>query len=209
MHKTPTIHFSDLAIAKVCSFIEASNKSDMALRIEITDTLIDKYKYYFSLEEAHHKKPDDVVIQHEKFSTHIDAKSAKNLHGAKVDWKQQDNMEGFAIDNPNKPKVPSNNTELEEMIVEALKTVYDPEIPVNVYDLGLIYNVDINEGFLATITMTLTTPNCPAAESLPAEIEQKVKSVPTVKDVKIDLTWEPPWDKNKISEAARLELGLL
>ncbi|HMQ10618.1 MAG TPA: iron-sulfur cluster assembly protein [Oligoflexia bacterium] len=209
MNNSLNIKFSDLAKEKVLAFIEASNKDHMVLRIQITETLIDKYKYYFSLEEVHQKKPDDVVIQLEHFTTHIDAKSAQNLYGAKVDWKRQDNMEGFAIENPNKPKLPSNNTELEQMIIEELKTVYDPEIPVNVYDLGLIYNITLDKDNVATITMTLTTPNCPAAETLPAEIEQKAKSVPTVKDVKIDLTWEPPWHKDMISEAARLELGLM
>ncbi|MCI5073086.1 iron-sulfur cluster assembly protein [bacterium] len=209
MNNPLNISFSDLAKEKVCAFIEASNKETMVLRIQITETLIDKFKYYFSLEEAHQKKPDDVVIQFKNFSTYIDAKSAQNLHGAKVDWKQQDNMEGFAIENPNKPKLPSNNEELEQLIVEELKTVYDPEIPVNVYDLGLIYNISLDKDNIATITMTLTTPNCPAAETLPAEIEQKAKGVPTVKDVKIDLTWEPPWHKDMISEAAKLELGLM
>ncbi len=97
---------------------------------------------------------------------------------------------------------------LESQIVEALKTCYDPEIPVNIYELGLIYEVKVDTAGTATIRMTLTTPYCPAAQSLPPEVEQKARSVPGVKDVKLTVVWDPPWNPGMMSEAAKLELGL-
>ena len=93
-------------------------------------------------------------------------------------------------------------------IVDACKTVYDPEIAVNIYDLGLIYDVKVDKENVVEIKMTLTTPNCPVAESLPKEVEDSVKGIKEVKDAKLELVWEPPWDKSMMSEAAKLELNL-
>jgi FeS assembly SUF system protein len=103
----------------------------------------------------------------------------------------------------------SNNKELEGKVIEALKRVHDPEIPVNIYDLGLIYELKIDESSSVYIKMTLTTPNCPVAEDIPGIVYTEVKSVEGVSDVKVDLVFDPPWDKDMISEAALLELGLL
>lgn len=97
----------------------------------------------------------------------------------------------------------------EEDIVRMLRTVYDPEIPVNVYDLGLIYNVDVGANGFVTVTMTLTAPNCPAADFIIEDVRMKVESVKGVKGVKIDLTFEPEWNKDMMSEEAMLELGFL
>ncbi|HUF42133.1 MAG TPA: SUF system Fe-S cluster assembly protein [Verrucomicrobiae bacterium] len=102
-----------------------------------------------------------------------------------------------------------NGTIIEAEIVEALRSCFDPEIPVNIYDLGLIYDVKVEDQGVVTIQMTLTSPNCPAVQSLPAEVEGKVKAIPGVTDAKIDLVWDPPWDQNKMSEAARLQLGMM
>jgi FeS assembly SUF system protein len=102
-----------------------------------------------------------------------------------------------------------NELVVETQVLEALRTCFDPEIPVNIYELGLIYNVNVEEGGTVTITMTLTSPHCPAAQSMPAEIEEKVKAISGVSDVKIDLVWDPPWDPSKMSEAARLQLGMM
>jgi FeS assembly SUF system protein len=96
-----------------------------------------------------------------------------------------------------------------ERIVQVLKTVYDPEIPVNIYDLGLIYSVLVDDDFVAHIKMTLTAPNCPVAESLPIEVHEKVKDTEGVTDAKVILTFEPPWDRDMISESGMLELGFL
>jgi len=93
-------------------------------------------------------------------------------------------------------------------VVDVLKTVYDPEIPVDIYELGLVYDVNVEEGGAVAIRMTLTSPMCPVAESLPPEVEEKVRGVAGVTDVKIDLVWEPPWTPSLMSEAARLELGM-
>lgn len=104
--------------------------------------------------------------------------------------------------------VPSPTTAaLQEKLVEALKTVYDPEIPVDIYELGLIYKVEPDTEGDVKVEMTLTSPNCPAAASMPAEVEAKLLAVPGVRDVKLELVWDPPWDREMMSEAAKLELG--
>jgi FeS assembly SUF system protein len=102
-----------------------------------------------------------------------------------------------------------NETIVEAQVLEALRTCYDPEIPVNIYELGLIYGVHVDEAGVVDIRMTLTSPHCPAVQSLPAEIETKVKDLDGVTDVKIELVWDPPWDPSKMSEAARLQLGMM
>ena len=99
--------------------------------------------------------------------------------------------------------------ELGEKIVRTLKTIYDPEIPVDIYELGLIYDVFVNEDNHVKVIMTLTTPNCPVAETLPVEVEDKVKSIEGVIDAKVELTFEPPWTRDLMSEEAKLELGFL
>ena len=96
---------------------------------------------------------------------------------------------------------------LRSSIVNIVKTIYDPEIPVDIYELGLIYELEVDEDSHVKIVMTLTSPMCPVAESLPPEVEQKVRGVPGVADVELELTWEPPWEPSMMSEAARLELG--
>jgi len=96
---------------------------------------------------------------------------------------------------------------LQDKIVEKIRTCYDPEIPVNIYDLGLIYSVEVEPTANVNVKMTLTAPGCPAAGSLPGEVEDKITMVPGVKSVKVDVVWEPPWDKSMMSEAAKLQLG--
>ena len=93
-------------------------------------------------------------------------------------------------------------------IVEEIRKIYDPELPVNIYELGLIYDIKVEDDKFAKIKMTLTTPNCPVAESLPKEVEDSIKGINEVKDAKLELVWEPPWDKSMMSEAAKLELNL-
>ena len=97
---------------------------------------------------------------------------------------------------------------LQDKIIEALRTCYDPEIPVNIYELGLIYEVNVEPSGEVTIRMTLTAPNCPAASYLPLEVEGKVRALPQVTGVKLEVVWEPPWDPSKMTEAARLQLGM-
>lgn len=102
-----------------------------------------------------------------------------------------------------------DTVELGEKIVKVIKTIFDPEIPVDIYELGLIYDVFVNEDREVKILMTLTTPNCPVAESLPKEVEDKVKSIKLVKDAEVEITFDPPWTQELMSEEAKLELGML
>jgi len=99
--------------------------------------------------------------------------------------------------------------ELGDKIVNVLKTIYDPEIPVDIYELGLIYDVFTNEDNEVKILMTLTSPNCPVAETLPVEVEEKVKSIDEIKDAEVEITFDPPWTQELMSEEAKLELGML
>jgi len=100
-------------------------------------------------------------------------------------------------------------TELTNKVIEVLKTIYDPEIPVDIYELGLIYGIDVLENNEIKITMTLTSPSCPVAETLPPEVEDKVKTIESVTECKVEITWDPSWDKSMMSEEAQLELGFL
>ncbi|AJR02705.1 DUF59 domain-containing protein [Siansivirga zeaxanthinifaciens] len=102
-----------------------------------------------------------------------------------------------------------NTTDLGEKIVNVLKTIYDPEIPVDIYELGLIYDVFVNEDFDVKVLMTLTTPNCPVAETLPMEVEEKIKSLNEVNSAEVEITFDPPWTQDLMSEEAKLELGML
>lgn len=102
-----------------------------------------------------------------------------------------------------------DTTALGEQIVRVIKTIYDPEIPVDIYELGLIYDVFVNEDYDVKILMTLTTPNCPVAETLPLEVEEKVKSIDQVKSAIVEITFDPPWSQDLMSEEAKLELGML
>ena len=99
-------------------------------------------------------------------------------------------------------------SDLKEKIISEIKKIYDPEIPVNIYELGLIYNIEIKDKNIVNVDMTLTSPNCPVAESLPKEVKDNILKIKGVSDVKLNLVWDPPWDKSKMSEAAKLELNL-
>ncbi len=122
--------------------------------------------------------------------------------------RKRDYLEGFLAQKSVDLTGEEPGGELYEAVIEALKEIYDPEIPVNIYDLGLIYNVEISGGH-ALVSMTLTTPNCPVAESMPQEVELRVGSVPGIGDAEVVLVWEPAWDPQKMSDDAKLELGML
>ncbi len=119
-----------------------------------------------------------------------------------------DYLDGFLNDKPAPEPAESAGDSLVEEIVAALRQIYDPEIPVNIYDLGLIYNVEVDAGH-ANVTMTLTTPHCPVAETMPGEVEMRVISVPGVASADINLVWDPPWDPGRMSDEAKLEMGML
>ncbi|MEG3123167.1 SUF system Fe-S cluster assembly protein [Sphingomonas sp. GB1N7] len=123
--------------------------------------------------------------------------------------RKRDYLEGFLAQKPAGDAPGEPGGALYEAVVEALKEIYDPEIPVNIYDLGLIYGVDVTGEGHAVVTMTLTTPNCPVAESMPMEVELRVGAVPGVGSSEVNLVWDPPWDPQKMSDEAKLELGML
>jgi len=123
--------------------------------------------------------------------------------------RKRDYLEGFLTQKPEPANAGEPGGALYEAVVEALKDIYDPEILVNIYDLGLIYGVDVTGDGDAVVTMTLTTPHCPVAESMPAEVELRVSAVPGIRDAEVNLVWDPPWDPAKMSDEARLELGML
>ena len=123
--------------------------------------------------------------------------------------RKRDYLAGFLAETKPESDPAAPGSDLQDAIIEALKSIYDPEIPVNIYELGLIYDVAVDENCDAVVSMTLTTPNCPVAESMPAEVEMRVLSVPGIRDAEVKLVWDPPWDPSKMSDEARLELGML
>ena len=137
-----------------------------------------------------------------------DVEAAPETMGEKLERKR-DYLEGFLKQAPASGNASEPGGDTYEAIIEALKEIYDPEIPVNIYDLGLIYGVEVTAAGHAAVTMTLTTPHCPVAESMPAEVELRVSSVPGIATADVNLIWDPPWDPQKMSDDAKLELGML
>ena len=123
--------------------------------------------------------------------------------------RKRDYLEGFLQKKPESVGAGEPGGELYEKVIAALKEIYDPEIPVNIYDLGLIYGVEVGPDSDVVVTMTLTTPHCPVAESMPGEVELRAASVPGVRDAEVNLVWDPPWSPEKMTDEARLELGML
>ena len=124
--------------------------------------------------------------------------------------RRRDYLSGFLAQKPASDGAPHEpGGALYEGVIDALKDIFDPEIPVNIYDLGLIYGVEVTDAGHAVVTMTLTTPHCPVAESMPGEVEMRVAAVPGIAFADVNLVWDPPWDPQKMSDDAKLELGML
>jgi FeS assembly SUF system protein len=123
--------------------------------------------------------------------------------------RKRDYLEGFLAEKPQGIDPGEPGGAIYDGVIAALKEIFDPEIPVNIYDLGLIYGVDVSPDSSVAVTMTLTTPHCPVAESMPGEVELRVSAVPGVRDCEVNLVWDPPWDMAKMSDEAKLELGML
>lgn len=140
-------------------------------------------------------------------STETSADVAEGI--AETFERKRDYLSGFLSQKPQALAGTEPGGELYEAVIAALKEIYDPEIPVNIYDLGLIYGVDITADGHAAVQMTLTTPHCPVAESMPGEVELRVGSVPGIGHAEVNLVWDPPWDPQKMSDEAKLELGML
>ena len=127
----------------------------------------------------------------------------------KMDKAVVDSKEAEAAPVPEKVMGDDRDRELEIRVADKLREIFDPEIPVNIYELGLVYDIRADRNGNVVVVMTLTTPHCPVAESMPSEVEMKARDVEGINDVRVDLVWDPPWDMTMMSEAARLELGLL
>ncbi|EDL49757.1 SUF system Fe-S cluster assembly protein [Erythrobacter sp. SD-21] len=123
--------------------------------------------------------------------------------------RKRDYLEGFLAKQPEAEGATGAGGKLQQAVVDALKEIYDPEIPVNIYDLGLIYGVEVDDECDVRVIMTLTTPHCPVAETMPGEVELRAASVPGVRDAEVNLVWDPPWGPDKMTDEARLELGML
>ncbi|GLK44297.1 MULTISPECIES: SUF system Fe-S cluster assembly protein [Novosphingobium] len=123
--------------------------------------------------------------------------------------RKRDYLDGFLAEKPQGIDPSDPGGAIYDGVIDALKEIFDPEIPVNIYDLGLIYGVEVSPEASVSVIMTLTTPHCPVAESMPGEVELRVSAVPGVRDCEVNLVWDPPWDMAKMTDEAKLELGML
>lgn len=166
----------------------------------------------FLIREAEHKEA--VAAELEKSSEPAVLKEAQRQRQTaaelRQEWERRQPSSVAVAPAPLPPEIQDTPeiALLREYIIDSIKSCYDPEIPINIYDLGLIYRIDITSEGAVHVLMTLTAPGCPAAGILPGEVEAKVRSVPGVTGVTLDLTWDPPWDQSKMSQAARLQLGI-
>ena len=152
--------------------------------------------------------PADAVVEKPPRARVSDAVDPDESAGEKLERKR-DYLEGFLAKQPETDSATGAGGKLQQEVIAALKEIYDPEIPVNIYDLGLIYGVEVDDESDVTVTMTLTTPHCPVAETMPGEVELRAASVPGVRDAEVNLVWDPPWGPDKMTDEARLELGML
>ncbi len=183
----------------------------MVLRIDIQGVEKGDFKYHFSLEPLDKGGENDLTIAQPGFHVRMNSRTSVKMGNAVVDWIMKDQKEGFAVANPNSPNQQLQddaNQSLYQRIVQRIKTIYDPEIPINIYELGLIYDIQVDDQNNVTIVMTLTAPNCPVAETLPNEVRDKIESIDEVQSVDLQLTWEPAWTPDRMSEEARLDLNM-
>ena len=152
--------------------------------------------------------PADAVVEKPPRARVADAVDPDETASEKLERKR-DYLEGFLAKQPEAEGATGAGGKLQQAVVDALKEIYDPEIPVNIYDLGLIYGVEVDDECDVKVTMTLTTPHCPVAETMPGEVELRAASVPGVRDAEVNLVWDPPWGPDKMTDEARLELGML
>ena len=148
-------------------------------------------------------------IEIEEVSEAPDLPKARVSDAVESFERKRDYLEGFLAQQPSGTAAEQPGGDLYEAVIGALREIYDPEIPVNIYDLGLIYAVEVSPDHHVKIQMTLTTPHCPVAESMPGEVELRVGSVPGIGHAEVNLVWDPPWDPQKMTDEAKLELGML
>ncbi len=232
-----SITLTDLAAIEIKKILKDQGMGEKAvLRVGIKGRNAQGFNYLLDLTEVRHE--DDVVGQSLDITIVADPMSFPSLDGTEIDFRDAPSGRGFVFKNPHAVKLPVNssapapstsapstgptaaitgttitdalqNKALEASIIEKLRTIFDPEIPVNIYDLGLIYRIDISAEKQVTVDMTLTAPGCPVAGSMPPAVQQAVESVEDVKTAKVNLVWEPAWSKDRMSDAALLQLGLL
>ena len=229
---------TEIAAAEIKKILKDQGMGDKAvLRVGIKGRNAQGFNYLLDLTEVRHE--DDVVGQSLEITIVADPMSFPSLDGTEIDFRDAPSGRGFVFKNPHAVKLPVNtsatagspvpsasagstqaqtgttiidaleNKALEASIVEKLRSIFDPEIPVNIYDLGLIYRIDISAEKDVIVDMTLTAPGCPVAGSMPPAVQQAVESVEDVKSAKVNLVWEPAWSKDRMSDAALLQLGLL
>ncbi len=204
----PMMTFTEKARSKVLEFLKEAS-AGTALRIAVSRTPDNQFHYDFELEEYHAERPDDIVVREGGFITRFASINSPTLRDAVVDWGEEAGCEGFIVRSAHRPNVPGTAEDLKEGVLEAIRTIYDPEIPmVNIFDLGLIYDVVITKENVALVTMTLTAPNCPAAEQLPQDVKVRAGAVDGIREVEVEITFDPPWTPERMSEAARLTLNL-
>ena len=230
------ITVSPIAAAEIIKILKDQGMGEKAvLRVGIKGRNAQGFNYLLDLTEVRHE--DDVVGQSQAITIVADPVSFPSLDGTEIDFRDDASGRGFVFKNPHAVKLPVNsgapgvgasaaatgaaavtgttitdalqNKALEASIIEKLRTIFDPEIPVNIYDLGLIYRIDISAQKEVTVDMTLTAPGCPVAGSMPPAVQQAVESVEEVKSATVNLVWEPAWSKDRMSDAALLQLGLL
>ena len=229
---------TEIAAAEIKKILKDQGMGAKAvLRVGIKGRNAQGFNYLLDLTEVRHE--DDVVGQSMETTIVADPMSFPSLDGTEIDFRDAPSGRGFVFNNPHAVKLPVNtsaaatslaptassgsaeahtgttitdaleNKVLEASIVEKLRSIFDPEIPVNIYDLGLIYRIDISAEKHVIVDMTLTAPGCPVAGSMPPAVQQAVESVEDVKSAKVNLVWEPAWSKDRMSDAALLQLGLL
>lgn len=214
------ITISEKAASEVKRIIGEQQAADPALdkiylRLRIVGGGHSGFQHKLDLDPAVNDKLD-VLFEYHGVPTVIDKRSLLYLEDATVDFHDETSRRGFSVTSPTprstsappRDGVPQPDSALLESVVAALRTVFDPEIPVNIYELGLIYDLQIDPFGAVSIRMTLTSPACPVAGSLPGEVQARVQSVSGVTSVKVDLVWDPPWNMSRMSEEAKLQLGL-
>ncbi len=231
------ITLTEIAAAEIVKILKDQGMGEKAvLRVGIKGRNAQGFNYLLDLTEVRHE--DDVVNQSRDITIVADPVSFPSLDGTEIDFRDAASGRGFVFKNPHAVKLPVNatpsgasapaagagsaaavtgtaitdalqNKALEASIIEKLRTIFDPEIPVNIYDLGLIYRIDISAEKNVIVDMTLTAPGCPVAGTMPPAVQQAVESVDEVKTAKVNLVWEPAWSKDRMSDAALLQLGLL
>ncbi len=231
------ITLSEIAAAEIKKILKDQGMGEKAvLRVGIKGRNAQGFNYLLDLTEVRHE--NDVAGQSHDIPIMVDPVSFPSLDGTEIDFRDDAAGRGFVFKNPHAVKLPVNaagggieatgtpspagdgatgtiitnalaDKTLEDAIVEKLRTIFDPEIPVNIYDLGLIYRIDISTQKDVAIDMTLTAPGCPVAGSMPPAVQQAVESVPEIKSARVNLIWEPAWSKDRMSDAALLQLGLL